>query len=183
MKKLLQNLVLFSILLFGFHAQAKLPNVCFSPSNCCEDNVIELLKTSDKTVDIAIYSFTNARILEALKEAKERGLAIRIVTDKTQSKGKHSLIQALIDGGFDVRIKKKYRIEHNKFAVFDNAKVITGSYNWTESATNYNSENCLIEKRITVVKKYSKRFNELWELYEPKVEDMEAIAVNNEKQT
>lgn len=170
MKKLLQSLSLFS-LLFCFQAQAKLPNVCFSPSTCCEDNVIELLKTSEKTVDIAIYSFTNHRILEAMQEAKSRGIKIRIVTDKTQSKGKHSLIQALINDGFDVRIKKKYRIEHNKFGIFDGKTVITGSYNWTESATNYNSENCLIDKRITVVKKYGKRFGELWTMYEPKADD------------
>ena len=139
-------------------AHAQVQKVCFSPSTCCEDNIVELIQSSHESINIAIYAFTNQKIYDALKTAREKGISIKIVTDKTQSKGKSSLVPALIDNGFDVRIKKKYRIEHNK-------TVITGSYNWTESATRNNSENCLVEKRITVVKKYGKRFGELWEMY------------------
>lgn len=142
-----------------------LQKVCFSPSTCCEDNIVELIQNSHESINIAIYAFTNQKIYDALKEVKDKGITIKIVTDKTQSKGKSSLVPALINDGFDIRIKKKYRIEHNKFGIFDGKTVITGSYNWTESATRNNSENCLVEKRITVVKKYGKRFGELWEMY------------------
>lgn len=170
MKHSLALITLLTVLLTS-PAHAQVQKVCFSPSTCCEDNIVELIQNSHENINIAIYAFTNQKIYDALKAAKENGIAIKIVTDKTQSKGKNSLISALIDGGFDVRIKKKYRIEHNKFGIFDGKTVITGSYNWTESATRNNSENCLVEKRITVVKKYGKRFGELWEIYGEKEED------------
>lgn len=158
-------LLIIIINTFTSLSYAQVQKVCFSPSTCCEDNIVELTQNSHESINIAIYAFTNHKIYEALKEAKDKGISIKIVTDKTQSKGKSSLVPALINDGFDIRIKKKYRIEHNKFGIFDNKTIITGSYNWTESATRNNSENCLVEKRITVVKKYGKRFNELWEMH------------------
>ena len=143
-----------------------LTNVCFSPSTCCEDNIVELVNNSQNTIDIAIYAFTNQKIYDSLLSAKERGVAIRIVADKAQSKGKFSFIPKLQETGFDVRIKKKVKIEHNKFGVFDKKFIITGSYNWTEAATKMNSENCMLDKRKKVVTKYGKRFEELWKMYD-----------------
>jgi phosphatidylserine/phosphatidylglycerophosphate/cardiolipin synthase-like enzyme len=89
-----------------------------------------------------------------------------MVADKAQSKGKYSFVPKLQEAGFDVRIKKKVKIEHNKFGVFDKKMIITGSYNWTEAATKMNSENCVADKRKKIVAKYDKRFEELWKMYD-----------------
>jgi phosphatidylserine/phosphatidylglycerophosphate/cardiolipin synthase-like enzyme len=157
---------ILTFLLLSTTSHAALTNVCFSPSNCCENNIVELINKSNETIDIAIYSFTNEKIYESLLNAKNRGIAIRIVADKTQSKGRSSLIPKLQEQGFDIRIKKKVKIEHNKFGVFDKNMIITGSYNWTTAATKSNSENCMLDKRKTRVSSYDKRFNELWDMYE-----------------
>ena len=157
---------LIFIAIFGFILNSyALTEVCFSPSSCCEDNIIELANNSKKKIDIAIYSFTNQRIYNSLLLAKQRGVKIRIVTDKSQSKGTNSLITNLEEDGFNMRMKKKVRIEHNKFAIFDDKFIITGSYNWTKSATEANSENCLVDEREHIVKQYNKRFEELWQMY------------------
>ena len=148
-----------------------LTNVCFSPSTCCEDNIVELVNNSKDTIDIAIYAFTNQKIYDSLLQAKERGIKIRVVADKAQSKGKYSFVPKLQEAGFDVRIKKKVKIEHNKFGVFDKKFIITGSYNWTEAATKMNSENCVADKRKKIVAKYDKRFEELWKMYEETQEE------------
>lgn len=68
----------------------------------------------------------------------------------------------------NVRLNKKTKIEHNKFAVFDNKSVVTGSYNWTNPASKSNSENCVFFDQPH--KEFSNRFAYLWKLYEP-VED------------
>jgi phosphatidylserine/phosphatidylglycerophosphate/cardiolipin synthase-like enzyme len=158
---------LLTLLLLTFTTQAHaLTNVCFSPSTCCEDNIVELVNGAKDTIDIAIYAFTNQKIYDSLLSAKERGVKIRVVADKAQSKGKYSFVPKLQEAGFDVRIKKKVKIEHNKFGVFDKKFIITGSYNWTEAATKMNSENCMLDKRKKVVAKYGKRFEELWKMYD-----------------
>lgn len=51
---------------------------------------------------------------------------------------------------------------HNKFAVIDNAVTLTGSYNWTISASTKNQENILILESKAVCINYTKEFNRLW---------------------
>ena len=62
-----------------------------------------------------------------------------------------------------VLMNKKHKIEHNKFAVFDDVHIVSGSYNWTTNASKNNSENCLFFNQPN--KEYSHRFEYLWNLY------------------
>ena len=65
--------------------------------------------------------------------------------------------------GVNIRVHSKNKIEHNKFAIFDGNVVSTGSYNWTNAASDKNSENCLfLIKEPDNINKYQKRFEELW---------------------
>lgn len=73
------------------------------------------------------------------------------------------MIDELVAAGIPVRTNRRHKIEHNKFAVFDNRHMVTGSYNWTTAATKYNSENCIF--LTTPAQEYSKRFEYLWNIY------------------
>ncbi len=137
--------------------------VYFSPGTDCEDNIIHEIQFA-KTIDIAIYSITNHDIANAIINAHNNGKNIRIITDRLQSHGKHSLTNTLESAGIPIRTNKHHKIEHNKFAIFDNRMVITGSYNWTESATTSNSENCIFIHNAT--RQYVNRFEYLWKLYD-----------------
>ena len=141
--------------------------VYFSPSIDCEDNIIQSIKNSKKQIDIAVYSINNTRIVEAIKKSHDKGIKLRIITDRLQSTGKTSKIKELKDYGISVKINKKLRIEHNKFAIFDGTKIVTGSYNWTNAASQHNSENCLFIKnnKKQIVKDYQQQFEQLWEIY------------------
>ena len=55
------------------------------------------------------------------------------------------------------------KIQHDKFAIFDGQKGVTGSYNWTNAATYKNAENCLFFSD-EVIKRYEERFEQLWQL-------------------
>ena len=103
-------------------------------------------------------------ITSSLIAAHQRGAIIRIITDRTQSKVKGSLVETIKTAGIPVLTNHKHKIEHNKFAVFDDTHVVSGSYNWTVNASKYNSENCLFFDQPD--KEYSKRFKYLWDLYQ-----------------
>lgn len=168
MKFLLPILTYFIAL--SLHAETA---VYFTPSNACENNIIHLLNNSKQQVDIAIYSITNDNITLAIKEAHKRGVKIRILTDKTQAENKVSKASYLRNAGLNIKVHTKHRIEHNKFVVVDNQVVMTGSYNWTTSATLRNSENCLkIWNDDTTVLEYQKRFEYLWEINSKEKSDM-----------
>jgi phosphatidylserine/phosphatidylglycerophosphate/cardiolipin synthase-like enzyme len=140
----------------------KATEVYFSPSADCENRIVKAIQDSQKEILIAVYSLNNRKIAEALRGAKKRGLTIQVLTDSTQAAQRSSLAIPLLQEGFNVKLHSKFKIEHNKFAVFDNGLVSTGSFNWTGPASRSNSENCIFVFEEDVIKKYKNRFNFLW---------------------
>lgn len=136
--------------------------VFFTPGTGCERNIIKAINDAQK-MDIAVYSITHPDITSALIDAHKRGATIRIVTDRTQAKGKGSLVTKIKSAGIPIVTNHKHKIEHNKFAVFDDLHIVSGSYNWTTNASKYNSENCLFFDQQN--KEYTQRFEYLWDLY------------------
>jgi phosphatidylserine/phosphatidylglycerophosphate/cardiolipin synthase-like enzyme len=136
--------------------------VFFTPGKDCERNIIKEIDKA-KTIDIAVYSISNQNIVDSIIAAKKNGAKIRVITDRTQAKVKGSLIDSIRSAGIPVLTNKKHKIEHNKFAVFDDEYIVSGSYNWTTNASMYNSENCNFFKQPN--KEYSQRFEYLWNLY------------------
>ena len=138
--------------------------VAFSPSKECENIIIKLIEHSDK-IDIVVFDINNDNIVAALKQAEKQGKKIRILTDKRQAASKSSKVLDLYEAGINIRVHSKNKIEHNKFAIFDNKYVITGSYNWTNPASNKNSENCLLTaENEEVIADYQSRFDYLWRI-------------------
>ena len=144
-----------------YHAE-----VYFSPEGHTQDRIIKAIDASNSTIDLAIYSFTAQEIKSAFERAKQRGVKMRIIADSRQAKGVHSVIQALIDEGFNVKIAhgKERGIMHNKFAIFDKRLLFTGSYNWTNNAEHFNYENAVFISDPKTISQYQKEFDKLWTL-------------------
>lgn len=136
--------------------------IFFTPGADCENNIIDAINKANK-MDVAVYSITNPTIVNSILIANKRGAKIRVITDRSQAKGKGSLITQIQAAGIPVLTNHKHKIEHNKFAIFDDVHVVSGSYNWTTNASKYNSENCLFFDQPN--KEYSHRFEYLWNMY------------------
>ena len=160
MKKILLILLLF--LNISVHAEVE---VYFSPSKDCENGLVKRIGEAEEYIDAAVYSINNKSIVNALKQAHDKGIKIRILTDRLQAAGQSSSVRELRDYGLDIRVHSKNKIEHNKFAIFDGKKASTGSYNWTNPASDKNSENCVFfSEDDKVVNTYQDRFNYLWQI-------------------
>ena len=156
--------------------------VAFSPSKECENIIIKLIEHADK-IDIAVFDINNDNIVAALKQAEKQGKKIRILTDKRQASSKNSKVLDLYEAGINIRVHSKNKIEHNKFAVFDNKYVITGSYNWTNPASNKNSENCLLTvENEEIIADYQSRFDYLWRINTKKKSEAWFIAKLNSQE-
>lgn len=144
----------------------------FTPSKKCENSIVQHIDKAEKSVDAAVYAINNKVIVNALKKAHKRGIKIRILTDKLQASNKNSKVRELYDFGINIRVNSKHKIEHNKFAIFDFDSVVTGSYNWTEPASDKNSENCLFfNHNKKSIQEYYNRFNYLWQMNTKKKSD------------
>ncbi len=157
-----KTVCIFLILMWVFSVKAEI-KVFFSPSNDCENEIIDLINNSQKTIDIAVYAINNRNIVKALEKAHRRGIKLRILTDKSQASLKSSKARQIFANGINIKVHTKYKSAHDKFAIFDDAFILTGSYNWTNAASKQNTENCIfLLSEPEIVKKYQNRFNELW---------------------
>ncbi len=158
------SLILLFIIIFYTEVFAK-TEVLFTPSVKCENKIEQLIDNTEYNLDIVVYSINNNKIVDAIERAYERGIKIRILTDKLQASGRHSLVTRLYKKGINIRVHSIHKIEHNKFAIYDGKTVSTGSYNWTNPASYKNSENCLfIINNKQTIEDYQNRFNYLWKI-------------------
>lgn len=137
----------------------------FSPGKDPEDHILGFIKGCAKTLDIAIYSLTSGEICAAIFAADKRGVAVRLIFDFDNGHSKYSAwtkwIQAA-PGNIQVKFKSEPGLMHNKFAIGDEKAVITGSYNWTETAEKVNHENLVIIRLEPVVRAFIIEFDSMW---------------------
>ena len=138
--------------------------IYFTPGPECENNIVASIDAARNAIDVAVYSITNDKIVDSLINAHNRGVTVRVISDRLQSAGRASLIGRIQDAGIPVVLNKRHKIMHNKFAIFDRRDIETGSYNWTSSATQSNAENCMFFPEQN--KEFTNQFKYLWGFYQ-----------------
>lgn len=141
---------------------AKTVDTCFSPLGHCDQVLTSWIDSSEKKLDGAIYGLTDPDIAAALVRAKKRGVHVRVIQDRSQSKGRGNALSPIRNAGIDIRIQNGSGggIQHNKFLVIDEKYVVTGSFNWTVNATDRNDENFVVLDDEGP--KFENEFERLW---------------------
>ena len=147
-------LVMASMCVASVLAAAPMPTsgtveVAFTPWDDAEGAVLRAIGESRKAIHVQAYLITSRTLARALIEAKQRGVAVEILTDREMLRGgENSQIPKLAAAGIPVRLEARYAAAHNKILLIDPEEpacaVVTGSYNFTWSAQARNAENLLI---------------------------------------
>ena len=136
---------------------------CFSPAGGISKKIINIIDKSDKSIDVAMYSFTKRDIAWALVKAKKRGVIVRIILDESRVSSKYSKYRFFRNKKISTKLIQQTM--HNKFAIIDNKMLITGSYNWTANAEKRNFENILfIHNSPKIITQYKREFDGLWRI-------------------
>ncbi|HET7558796.1 MAG TPA: phospholipase D-like domain-containing protein [Limnochordia bacterium] len=133
----------------------------FSPDGGAEDAVVRALDGAHHHVDIAIYALSNDAIVQAIRNAAQRGVQVRIVADKGQESEGYSAVPALACS-MSVHYDTLSGLMHHKFAVIDDQTLLTGSFNWTSAAQTRNAENLLVIHDPQLIAGYEGDFATLW---------------------
>ena len=72
-------------------------------------------------------------------------------------------IRNLVESGIQIKIDHSPNHMHHKYMIVDELRVLTGSYNWTRSAAQYNQENIIITDNDDIVTGFIDNFSQLWE--------------------
>jgi len=142
------------------HYRPESVQVFFSPDGGCTDAIVAALEGAKESVCVQAYSFTSAPIAKALLAAKGRGVLVYVILDKSQRTEKYSSADFLSRAGVPVLIDAGHAIAHNKVIIIDEILVITGSFNFTKSAENRNSENLLLIRDAKMAAAYLKNWKE-----------------------
>jgi hypothetical protein len=122
------------------------------------------LLSAHETVDIAVYTLSDERIKDLLLRLTFRGVCVRVYTDKSTT---NSIVQDLADWGVQVKYMlpmnpNRNELMHHKFAVVDGDLLLTGSMNFSWSASNGHRENISFLNLPQMVKPYIQEFEDMW---------------------
>lgn len=135
----------------------------FTPHHDCANRIADLFMAARTSVDVCVFTITDDRISNAILAAHRRGVKIRIVTDNDKRFDPGSDIDRFAAAGIPVRMDRTANHMHHKFAIFDGAILLSGSYNWTRSASEWNEENLLITTEKRLAQPFRELFNRLWQ--------------------
>ena len=152
--------------------------VVFSPQKYEESHLVQamqLIHTAKHSVDVAMYSFRDTNLLDALGAAGPRGGSVRVISenaraDRADPEG--TISAKLEERGVDVRWVNK--IMHHKFCIIDGPQtysndprmgvLMTGSGNWSHSAgTKYDENMVILHGHYEALYAYQQEFELLWD--------------------
>ena len=120
-------------------------SVCFIPAEQdCFTQIVAAIDAARREIRVQAYGFTAPDVIGALVEAKQRGVDVQIVLDKSDERQRSdSGAIAMARVGVPVWIDRRAAIAHNKVIIIDDHLVISGSANYTRAAGSRNAENVM----------------------------------------
>lgn len=148
--------------------------VYFTPRDDIKTNLVELIKFERKSIDAAMYMFTDKVIAQALVDAYVRGVQVRVVLDQISMSEKFGKGLLLQKNGVSVFVHRTSQsspfsmpIMHNKFILFGFNELYrrpllwTGSFNCTVSAATLHDENVIVVDDVYAIAEYQGCFKQL----------------------
>lgn len=119
----------------------------FTPEEDMAQVIQRELLTAEKSVYVSLFGITNDVLSDTLIDLHNRGVYVEVAVDKMQGLSRYSDIPKLRTAGIPIIMKQTTVLEHNKFAIVDGKSVITGSWNWSESANKQDNNTVILRCR------------------------------------
>ncbi len=126
--------------------------------------VIDFIESANSTIDIAIFNINRQNIIDALIDAKQRGVNVRMVTEydyytRATFKPYYNQIEA---AGIPIVPDIGTALMHHKFIVVDGQKVLTGAYNLTDAQTENDKNMIITINSSQLASLYLQEFNQMF---------------------
>ncbi len=130
--------------------------------NGIETQIVNAINNVQRTLDIVAYEWNLPDVTQAVINAKNRGVTVRVVTDDDGMAEDDSLMPQIAKAGIPVVPDNRAPIMHDKFMIMDSTTVWTGSYNYTVNDTYRNNNNLIMLRSQKAVADYQAEFNEMF---------------------
>lgn len=112
------------------------------------------------SVDVAVYSFSLDSIRNALLNAHERGVKVRVVMETDNMD--RAVPQELMGAGIEIVGDQREGLMHNKFVIIDRSEVWMGSTNFTTSGVYEDNNNLVRIRSVQMAENYLTEFEEMF---------------------
>lgn len=128
--------------------------VYYGPDDAPLDRLITLYRQATRYLYVAVYGLTSPRAVEAMIDAKKRGVDVRMITDRerTEDVKQRTALHTLHLAGIPILVNEHDGLMHLKQVVIDDEVNASGSMNHTTSGNRYNDErlDIMTDREITV---------------------------------
>ncbi len=140
----------------------------FAPDDAPAFSLLPLLQNAQQSIYFLAYSFTSDPLGEAIRSRAAEGVAVAGVMDAEQIQSNIGTEYDLFkQAGLDVRPDGNAGLMHHKVIIIDEEIVITGSYNFTNSAETRNDENLVILYNQQVAEYFLQEFQRVFGQAQP----------------
>jgi len=145
-----------------FNVGGRAVEVWFSQGDNVSQRIVNYVNMTTESVYFCILSFTRNEIAYAMQAAMQRGAAVRGVFDSVGDE--YSEWSNLLGWGADIFTDVGSGILHHKYMLLDmeqpglDPTVVTGSYNWSNSAEYDNDENVVAIHDFLIANQYLQEF-------------------------
>jgi phosphatidylserine/phosphatidylglycerophosphate/cardiolipin synthase-like enzyme len=143
------------------------PEIHYAPRENLESLDAREIGRAELSIDMAAYVLSDPRIIEALTDAAERGVLIRLYLDKSQfaehGPTRGGLIEALLaHPNVVARVKGEGVLMHLKAYAVDGAVLRTGSGNFSRSGLASQDNDAVFITDSAVVDAFEGNFERIW---------------------
>lgn len=136
----------------------------FSPTDGTASKIVDAINTANYSLDVAMFTFTDNDLGDAVVAAKNRGVNVRCIIENVSYFG--SEYNKLVSAGIPVISHENVTNDfHHKYCIIDAVNsssdpiVVTGSHNWSNSANDEYDENTLMIHDAIVANQYLEEFS------------------------
>ncbi|MFO7584251.1 MAG: phospholipase D-like domain-containing protein [Anaerolineales bacterium] len=136
--------------------------VLFSPEDRPVQYMLPFLENARRNIRFMAFSFTQPDIGNAMLGRIQSGITVEGIFERVGSDSQFSEMMKLHCGGGNIRRDGNPGFLHHKIIIVDNRIVITGSFNFSDSANTRNNENVIIIDNADIARLYLGEFQRIW---------------------
>jgi phosphatidylserine/phosphatidylglycerophosphate/cardiolipin synthase-like enzyme len=151
----------------GSNAEGSQPEIHYAPRENLERLDAREIGRAQLSIDMAAYVLSDPRVIEALTDAAERGVLVRLYLDKSQfaehGPTRGGLIEALLaHPNVVARVKGEGVFMHLKAYAVDGSVLRTGSGNFSRSGLASQDNDAIFIADSAVVDAFEGNFERIW---------------------
>lgn len=146
-------------------------------STLVSDEIVRVMRTAQTSIFVDVAHFNSTTIANALIDLRQTrpALKIEVMVDLGEYADGKSRVTELEAAGIEVRYKTyslawlhpRSQLQHHKTLIVDERDVVTGSYNWSDTAENSNYENTIsikghVSRNRELVQAFVDEHRRLW---------------------